>query len=558
MSATPARIGRAPAVLVFGQGQAAVATISAVVARRRTDHAKERLQFAGPATFTPAVNQHLTETVLPVADRIAGLLGLPTVNYELSVVNLGAASAQDLPLMVTGFSADLPVFLAILSEAMKLPLLQDVVATGHIASNDGDIRPVRSIDAKLAAAAAQPGIRKFVHPAMDADSSFGAMAPRERRRIDEAIARVADRLQLVGIAHVESLLRHTMEDETIVLSSLRAGFFGRPIAIPESGGSIAAAARFLGNGNETRFWSALELHALAGDSDDVSELLQAWVTYHCSRATYPTGFGGRLYNLLAAVTPAVRRLKLRFPLLTPTRCLELSRFATVADAEDVAPLLAAAAGRVGAQRPQPKTPAEAANLAAEGVSALDVALAQINVEALAREIDRPIDAARAAYVLTDIIVDSFEEFLDTVAAFHLAVLRRTQMVPATADVQSVAKEAVALLDRAFAELGGARAAWVRAEQGVDGGMRFVLDRLADQFKAEQQAKHISWVLKECLDPLSSGQKTVVVQALLDRINPHMPPESRFGSAEELASDYEKLVRAYAQSLEHMRLVLRRL
>ncbi len=178
----PETTGRAKTVLVFGKGSAAKAVVTAVVAKLRRKSTSRRLTVTGSVAFEPRVIEHLVDTVLPLVDGIMQLLGLPKRSFELSVVNIGAASTANLGVTVSGFSSDTPVFLALVSAGLKMPLRQDVVTTGHIASLDGDIRSVESIPAKLAATAELPDVSRFVYPASDADSSLETLSPSVRQR----------------------------------------------------------------------------------------------------------------------------------------------------------------------------------------------------------------------------------------------------------------------------------------------------------------------------------------------------------------------------------------
>ena len=82
------------------------------------------------------------------------------------MVNLDAASITEVGLNISGFSADVPILLAILSASLQMAVPEDIVSTGHIASPDGDIRMVRNLPTKFAAAVEANSIKRFVHPAI--------------------------------------------------------------------------------------------------------------------------------------------------------------------------------------------------------------------------------------------------------------------------------------------------------------------------------------------------------------------------------------------------------
>jgi len=320
-------IGRASTVLVLGQGDGGEAAVSVVVARARRTAACGRLELRGPAVFEEQAATHLRETVLAVVNQILEGLGLAKRSFDVPVVNLGAASAADLGLSISGFSADTAVALAMLSAALRMPLPQDVVTTGHVASPDGDIRPVRSIPAKLEAALQVPEVRTFIHPALDEDNSMQALSPAETERIAEAVVNAKGRIRLANVGDISGLLQEGVSEEGVVLASLRSGFFEPAGRTAPQGSRVDDAVRFLSEGNDGRFWRVLEAHLLEGRGAEARALLLARSRYHVWRRQYPGGFGGRLLQLVRSLPPATRRLKTSFPLLAMGHCLAVCRFA---------------------------------------------------------------------------------------------------------------------------------------------------------------------------------------------------------------------------------------
>ena len=64
---------------------------------------------------------------------------------------------------------------------------------------------------------------------------------------------------------------------------------------------------------------------------------------------------------------------------------------------------------------------------------------------------------------------------------------------------------------------------------------------------EEQEKHVNRVLKSVLDPLDWESKVALMEALLKRLEPHLPPEIISQPRERFAVHYEIIVRAYVQS-----------
>ena len=550
-------IGKARTVLVFGRGSTAKAAISDVSARTRRSN-RDRLIFTGPVAVDAVATEHLRETVLPIVDRIVKSLGLRRRSFEVSITNLAAASSVDLGLRVSGFSADAAMLLALLSAALKMPLPQDVVVTGHVASPEGDIRPVRSLPAKLSAAIEDPRVRRFVYPALDEDRSLKKLGPSERERGVEALIEAKGRIGLAEVADVCQLFKEVLNDEAVALGALRSGFYQRTEGLGHDEISLQSVAAFLAHNNERRFWDALERHLLHSRSAPAKRLLQTLAQYHVRRKAYPKSLGRRLLELIRSLPPATRRLRIRFPLLPENRCEELRGLAGRRDREDAQWLSDAAFGK-GFGREKGSSGNEKAGIAVStnAGAALDALLAEINAEALANSVGLPIDAARAAYALNEVIVDSYDVFQETVSAFYLSLVRRAGLaVPAGSE--TIEAEARDLVERAFRDKGGWNAAWAEARHGIHGGMRFILDAMTEQYKTEQQAKRVSRALKAVLDPLDWDARVEFMAAFMDRLRLHLPREIMDQPPARFAYHYEPIVRTYVRSLDGVKQLLRAL
>ena len=549
-----ASTGRARAVLVFDRGDDARAVISAIVVRARKGLAGKRLRCVGPAIFEPTAMLHISRVVLPLVDGIVTALGQPRMGFELSVVNLGAASATDRGMQISGFSADLPIFLALLSAALGLPVPQDLVCTGHIASSVGDIAAVRAIPSKLAAAALDNSIRRFVLPALDQDGSLETLLPGERQRVADATMTINERLRIVPIPDVGELVQVAFADEPVLWASFRLGFFVTPQSARRLDGAIGVAARHLGRENEERFWTFLEQHLLAGANEQAARLLSARVRLHVAQRTYPGGLGRRLLDLVRSLPPRLRHRQVRVPLLSMQHCIRLSQFAGQRDYADVRALHDAvftpwpvqrASSNHGAGDERGATPESATRT-------LEAVLAELDREYLSRSIALPIDTARASYQLDRVTVRSYWEFLDIVTAFYLHLVRHVRLAVNPVSDTAVTEDALDLLGRAFAGKGGADAAQAEAKHGTHGGLRYVLDVLTEQLKAEQLSKFVERVLKEALDPQDWDAKVAFISALLARIGPQLPPEIRDQPPARFARCCEPLVKAYVESLDRVK------
>ena len=140
-------------------------------------------------------------------------------------------------------------------------------------------------------------------------------------------------------------------------------------------------------------------------------------------------------------------------------------------------------------------------------------LSEISAETLTNLIGLPIDTARAVYIMDSVTVNSYEEFNETIASFYLHLIRHIRKLAEPVDLEAAGAEAFALLERTFSKKGGLQAALAEAKNAINGGLRLVLDMVTEQFKREEQEKHINRVLKSALDPLDWKGKVGLMGAL---------------------------------------------
>lgn len=552
--------GRANTVLVFGHGDGAKAVISTVVARIREKGRGKRVRFTGPATFERKTAEHIAGVVLPAADSVLRALNLPEKYFDISVVNLDAASIRDTGLNISGFSADVPILLAILSASLEMAIPEDVVSTGHIASPDGDIRMVKNMPAKLEAAIQAESIHRFVHPEIAQESPLDSLSPGERQSAADALGKAKRDIRTIAVRDMGELVRAVFSDEQVILASLRQGFYvdsGPPLGTEKAG---RKAVDFLFHNNENRFWTVLERQLLEARNDDARDLLLALAHFQIHRKTYPKELGRSLLRLIQSLPPETRRLKIDFPLLPMPECIQLSQFAKESDHEDVGLLFRAGfaketwllpkiANRVGNSEGADVDP---------GKGTLQSILSEISAEALATLVGRPIDSARTAYIKDSVTVSSYEEFNDTITSFYLHLIRHTRRLSGPVDLRAAAGEALELLEKTFSKKGGFKAALEEARTAINGGLRLVLDMMTEQFKREEQEKHINQVFKTALDPMDFENKVGLMRALIKRLEPHLDPEIISQPPERFAEHYEDIIRAYLQSMDRLNSIMRSL
>lgn len=148
--------------------------------------------------------------------------------------------------------------------------------------------------------------------------------------------------------------------------------------------------------------------------------------------------------------------------------------------------------------------------------------------------------------------------MGVVTAFYLHALRHMGRSIGPVDSRDAQPDALALLERAYADRGGLGAALSQATSGLDGGLRSMLDRLADYMKAEECEKHLIRVLRERVDPQDWPRKEALMSAWLKRHADVLPPDISQAPAARFAQAYEPILRVHSDAVKRMRQLLRSL
>jgi hypothetical protein len=550
-------IGRAKTTLVFGAHEDATAVVGTILARV-SETTPTRVTARGTVKFDAGLLEHVERQIIPMIDRIARAL-LPHYEprcVELSAVNLAAASWWDRGIEIAGFSADAAIFLVILSAVLGVPLPQDIVVTGHLSSDQGDINAVRNLAKKLSAAASDSSVRRFLLPSLKTDHSLQRLAPSEEDQAIEAVIRARRDFCVVEVADVAQLVREVVDEESVILASLKSSFFQQPERHAGASAPIDQIIHFLTADLEPRFWRLIETLLFQSERDRLHLLLDSRIRYELTRGHYPTEFGRKLHRIMRSLPPALRRKEGLFPLLPADLCLALCRLGNSEDLDDIHEFLQACAGK--------SRSAERGSIASDAVPPADAdrrvaaVLEEISADSLAAKIGRPVDTARAVFPLDNILCASCEEFWETATAFYVTVLRHTGSEFASTDSPVIQAECRGLVERTFAREGGAAAALQEARYGVHGGLSFILNQLTLQFKKEREQDYVMLVLAEAFDAQDWPAAVRFMEALIKHIRPYLSADIALDSPAQLVPRCDEILLSYVRSRDRMTQLVRSL
>lgn len=549
--------GRTKVAIVLRLGENSQGALTSVVATPSSRKGKEVCRFEGAVSVDERITRHVQTVLGPIVDVILDSLGLPLNHYILSFVNIGAASATGSSLQISGHSADVPILLSMLSASIGLPVPQNFVATGHIASSDGDISLVESIPAKIEAAVYDPDISMFVYPSTRSDMSLTMLSPESTQRAEDAIARSRRYIHSKAVRNVTEILQIFFNQGDIALASCRKGFLEHIASTPSLSHPAEEAYRFLALGNVPRFWHSLQESLLHKENDKAKQALVAWVEYYQKKASYPKEFGRDLLRLVGSIPPLLRSDRSFFPLLEKKAYVGIVKFAGESDCDDVNMLYQAMRGDnlikvIPVSNTNIEQEEDPTSENEEYARILSELLTVIDEKRLSKEIGIPIDTARMSYALSSPTVESHKEFCETIAAYYLHLMRHHATISDPIQPQDVIEEANALLERAFSRNGGSIAAKREAMECTNGGLDLVLRTMTEHFKHELYEKRINWAFQEFIGPLDFEGKTAVIAALFKRFAAVLPPVILARPPEEFADHYESLVRTFAKAMGNVR------
>ena len=555
-------VGRAKAVLVLPN--TSTAFVVTVTAMATTPATERRLWFQEGITVAADVIAHIVDVLLRIVDWVCAGLGLARKDFVLTVASPDTFAAKDLSAGLSGHSADLSILLSLLSAALDLPIKQDVASTGRLISPTGEIGMVSGLDIKAAAAAGNPGINLFLCPDSNRDHSMESSTPREFERVMGALAQAASEVRIVRALTVADAFREVCEDADIVRSAFSLGFFAsKPVPVVPPSDPTGMLIWHLMDSHESRFWAVLEECAMTGEREALARLLSLFCEHYTSQSCYPSDAGARLRYLVAFLPPAVRRLRVAFPLLPPRVCAQLGQFVqTQEDSEDFFLLLGAVLGRLKipseVTAPAPEIVDEEPRTLDDGETAAAVLLSELSSESIERSVGARIDAACLGFRLESIGVESTEAFRQTISSFYARLEGVSRSLP-PADLERIENKAISFVGEAFQRDGGYDSALAEAMQPTRlGGMRYIINGMTEHYKAVAIRDHVLLLMTQAVDSRSCPEKVAMARALLRRLRPFLPKEATELPAEAFINDWRTLARACVRLIDETRGTLRNL
>lgn len=189
---------------------------------------------------------------------------------------------------------------------------------------------------------------------------------------------------------------------------------------------------------------------------------------------------------------------------------------------------------------------------------IDSLCAALDEVAIARNVGIAHDEARAAYTLNKNTVSNFEEFNNLLANYYRHHVSRCVVQGGSVAHFEAAGRASEILEAAFRRQGhNLMSAYRDAQDGTNGGMRIILDVLAEQLKEESVERYVRHAFNSHVDPTSWPQKVDIISQFISRNQHILGPSIDSVHPERYAQNYDELIKAFMNALKRSSKIFRK-
>ncbi len=186
-------------------------------------------------------------------------------------------------------------------------------------------------------------------------------------------------------------------------------------------------------------------------------------------------------------------------------------------------------------------------------------LEELDERTIARRIGIPHDEARMRYSLRSNTVGPFDDFERIIADYLNAHFTACVSHGGRLSASDAASRAKELLEREYRRRGGdIVTAYNDAHDGTNGGLRLVLDSIAEGLKAEAVEHYIRDAFDRHVAPNSWEQKVQIIRQFIALVGVHLGASIQRNQPERYASNYRELIQSYLSALQRTSSIFRRL
>ncbi len=192
------------------------------------------------------------------------------------------------------------------------------------------------------------------------------------------------------------------------------------------------------------------------------------------------------------------------------------------------------------------------------MGSINALLDALDERTIARKIGIQNDETRMAYRLHSNIVSSFDNFNDVIADYYNYHFTRCVSGGGGLSRSEAGGRAKEIIEKEYRKRGGdIVSAYNNAQDGTNGGMRAILDIIAEGIKAESVERYIRDVFDRHVAPSSWDEKVDIIRQFILYCGGQLDGSVRAAQPEAYASNYEQLIRSYVNALQQTSMMFRR-
>jgi len=186
-------------------------------------------------------------------------------------------------------------------------------------------------------------------------------------------------------------------------------------------------------------------------------------------------------------------------------------------------------------------------------------LGRLDERYIARNVGLRHDEARMSYRLNRNTVADFDEFSRVIGDYYNHHFRHVSNGGSLSPVQAVG-QAKAILQREYQnrQRSDIVGAFNDAHDGTNGGLRVVLDKIAEAMKVEFVELYIRDVFDRHVAPNSWESKVEIIRQFIHHCGANLSSSIRAHQPERYAQNFQELIRSYVDSLRRTSSIFRRL
>ena len=186
-------------------------------------------------------------------------------------------------------------------------------------------------------------------------------------------------------------------------------------------------------------------------------------------------------------------------------------------------------------------------------------LAELDERKIAQKIGIRHDEVRMRYTLQRNTVDDFEEFSRIIGDYFSYHFTNCVSFGGSLPASEAVGRAKELLEQQYRRHeGDIVTAFNDSRDGTNGGLRVILDTIAEGLKAESVERYIRDAFDRYVAPNSWELKVEIIRQFIRKCGDFLSSSIRTDQVERYAHNYQELIRNYVSALQNTSSIFRRL